>query len=233
MSSREISVLLTLAEQYICNHIVPITKKYNYSNELNINPGYQDIDSIQSPLLLNEKRIWVLRSDFILATGVKNAYKRRYGYTGFFDSFSPSVHQWIDANDRYGHPSLALAEGDYDGSVYYAGYICQREGFLQVYLSSGRFERDDLTEEQRAILEAYLACKFQRSYGMQEIIFDFSDSNDPQYHQAFFSGGYQGRGSLEGNPHRRFNKESAELRLASLCKPNPSNFEPLAEVSPT
>lgn len=92
----------------------------------------------------------------------KNAYEKEYGYTGFKNSFSKSLHSFLNWNDRYGHPSLTLPEGDYDGSVFYAGYICQRKGYLQVYLVSGRFERNDLNEEQTRILKPILLPSFRQ-----------------------------------------------------------------------
>lgn len=190
------------AEQYIKKYIPPVKPKYNYPGEGCINPGYENIAGVRYPLRFQEKRIWALRSDFILATGVKNAYQSEYGYTGLKDSFSESVHTFLNWKDRYGHPSLTLAEGDYDGSAFYAGYICQRKGYLQVYLVSGRFERTDLSTEQARILEAYIASQFQAAYGDQDIVFDFGDSNVPQYHATFFSNGLFD----SSNPQRRYNK---------------------------
>lgn len=190
------------AERYIKKYIPPVAPKYNYPGDGCINPGYEDITSIRYPLRFQEKRIWVLRSDFILATGVKNAYQSEYGYTGLKDCFSESVHAYINWNHRYGHTSLTLAEGNYDGSAFYAGYICQREGYLQVYLVSGRFERTDLSVDQTRTLEAYIASQFQAAYGDQDIIFDFGDSNVPQYHATFFANGL-----FDGsNPQRRYNQ---------------------------
>lgn len=190
------------AQKYIKHTIPPVKAKYSYPDEDCINPGYQEISNIEYPLLPQEKRIWALRSDFILATGVKNAYEREYGYTGFKSSFSESVYPFINWKDRYGHPSLTLAEGDYDGSAFYAGYICQREAYLQVYLVSGRYERTDLNEEQTRILEAYIAAQFQTAYGVQDIVFDYGDSENPSYHATFFSGGSFDR----TNPQRRYNQ---------------------------
>jgi len=200
------------AQNYIKQNIPSIKPKYSYPNESSINPGFQDITSIQYPLLPQEKRIWALRSDFILATGVKNAYEREHGYTGFKDSFSESLYPFINWNDRYGHPSLTLPEGHYDGSAFYAGYICQRDGYLQVYLVSGRFERTDLNEEQTHILEAYIAAQFQTAYGDQEIVFDYGISEDPSYHATFFSG----KKFDETNPQRRYNRASIKEILDSV-----------------
>ncbi|ARB92088.1 hypothetical protein [Legionella longbeachae] len=200
------------AQHYIKSTIPPVSPKYSYSDEGSINPGYQEITSIHSPLKPQEKRIWALRSDFILATGVKNAYEKEYGYTGFKNSFSKSLHSFINWKDRYGHPSLTLPEGDYDGSVFYAGYVCQRKGYLQVYLVSGRFERNDLNEEQTRILEAYIAAQFQTAYGNQEIVFDYGDSNNPSYHATFFSDGL----FEKNNPQRRYNQSSIQNILQNI-----------------
>lgn len=200
------------AQDYIKKNIAPVAPKYHYVGEDSINPAYQDIISIQNALLPQEKRIWVLRSDFILATGVKNAYEKEYGYTGFKDSFSRSLYSFLNWNDRYGHPSLTLAEGNYDGSAFYAGYICQRDGYLQVYLVSGRFERTDLNEEQTCILEAYIAAQFQTAYGNQDIVFDYGDSEVTSYHATFFSGGTFDK----TNPQRRYNQSSIRDILQNI-----------------
>ncbi|KTD13727.1 hypothetical protein Lgra_0862 [Legionella gratiana] len=200
------------AQNYIKNNIAPVKPKYSYSNEGSINPGYQEITSIHYPLRPQEKRIWALRSDFILATGIKNAYEKEYGYTGFKDSFSKSLHSFLNWNDRYGHPSLTLPENDYDGSAFYAGYVCQRTGYLQVYLVSGRFERNDLNEEQTHILEAYIAAQFQAVYGNQEIVFDYGDSNISSYHAAFFRDGL----FEKNNPQRRYTQSSIQDILQNI-----------------
>ncbi|KTC95572.1 hypothetical protein [Legionella feeleii] len=142
----------------------------------------------------------MLRSDFILATGVKNAYQKEYGYIGLADTFSKTLHRFLDWDDRYGHPSLTLATDTYDGGVFYAGYICQRKGYLQVYLASGRYDRTDLTTEQTAILEAYIAAQFQVAYGNQEIVFDYANPDDSFYHTTFFSHGI----FPKTNPQRRY-----------------------------
>ncbi len=212
------------AQDFIKNNISPIKPKYTYPGEDSINPGYQDIASIRLPLLFQEKRIWVLRSDFILATGVKNAYENEYGYTGFKDSFSKSVYPFINWSDRYGHPSLTLPESSYDGSAYYAGYVCQRSDYLQVYLVSGRFERTDLSKQQTRILEAYIAAQFQVAYGEQDIVFDYGDSEVPTYHTTFFSD----RTFNKTNPQRRYNKLSIKEILQETPEtPNEDKFHPL------
>ena len=199
-------------EQYIQKKISPVKPKYYYPGEEAINPAYQDIASIRCPLQIGQIKTWVLRSDFILATGVKNAYESEYGYTGFKDSFEASLHQFINFDNRYGHPSLTIAEGCYDGSAYYAGYICQRSDYLQVYLVSGRFERTDLNAEQTSILEAYIAWQFQTVYGKQDVVFDYGDSNDTSYHTAFF----KGAPFVKDNPQRRYNHELIKTILENI-----------------
>ncbi|BCA96272.1 hypothetical protein TUM19329_26330 [Legionella antarctica] len=210
------------AQRYIKKNIPPVKPKYRYPGESCINPAYQDISSIRSPLRPQEKRIWVLRGDFILATGVKNAYQKEYGYTGLKDSFSNSLYLFLNWSDRYGHPSLTLAEGNYDGSAFYAGYICQRTDYLQVYLVSGRFERRDLNRDQTRILEAYIAAQFQTVYGHQDIVFDYGDSEIPRYHATFFSGGI----FENGNPQRRYNQSLIRDILQNIpMEPNKDVWE--------
>lgn len=209
------------AQAYIKKNIRPVYPKYSYPGEDCINPAYQDSISVREPLRLGEKRIWALRSDFILAFGVKNAYEKEYKYTGFKDSFSKSLYPFINWADRYGHPSLTLPEKnpgkeDYDGSAFYAGYICQRAGYLQVYLVSGRFERTDLNAKQIRVLEAYIASQLQTCYGIQDIAFDYGDSEVPSYHTTFFSDGIFDK----NNPRRWYTEASIRDILQNIFVPD-------------
>jgi hypothetical protein len=201
--------------------ILPIAPLYpNYKNEYGLNPAYENLSQLKRPfrLRLNEKRIWVLRSDFILATGVKNAYKE-YGYPGFFETFSPDLFDFLNLENRCGHTTLTLPEYDYDGKAYYAGYICQKEHYLQVYLSSGRYERHDLNEEQIAMLETYIAALFQNSYGQQDVSFEFVISGDPAFHTPFF----QNQPLPPGYPKRLYSREVILETLSGIA-----NFNRLA-----
>ena len=174
-------------EDYIRKNIPVVKATYGYADEGGINAVYEAIPSTDhGRLRLYEKRIWALRSDFILATGIKNAYKEEHGYNGLAESLDKLVHKHVDWKNRYGHPSLTLPEGKYDGSAYYAGYLCQHSDYLQVYLCSGRFDRTDLNEEATAKLETYIAEIFWAQYGEQDIQFDQGDSNNPAYHALFF-----------------------------------------------
>lgn len=200
------------AQHFIQTQIKPVIPKYSYPGEKSINPAFQNIEQVSSPLLPLEKRIWALRSDLQLVTGVKNAYEEEYGYQGLADTFSPSNLIFLNRKDRYGHPSLTIPEGDYDGSAFYAGYLCQRQGYLQVYLASGRFDRNDLDQQQVAVLEAYIAAHFQAAYGQQEIVFDYADPDNSYYHRTFFSHG----SFKEDNPHRRYDAAKIREILSSI-----------------
>lgn len=174
--------LVTSYKVFIKQQILPIALKYEYQGEENINPAYQSITDVNKRLNRHEKRIWALREDFILATGVKNAYQERYGYTGFKDAFPDEIdlNQYIDLKDRFGHPSLTFNHFDEKIKVYYAGYLSQGENCLSVCLASGRYYRNDLTDEQIKVLETYLSILFQQAYGSQKVIFyygikDFTD----------------------------------------------------------
>lgn len=200
------------AQRYIQENISPVKPKYSYPNEKNINPAYQDIRYVECPLQLFEKKIWLLRTDWILVLGAKNAYKKEYGYTGFAETFSKTLHRFLDWDDRYGHPSLALPTDTYDGGVFYAGYICQRPEGLQVYLASGRYDRNDLTKEQTSILEAYIAAQFQVAYGKQDIFFDYANPDDSFYHTTFFSHGI----FPKTNPQRRYTQSLIRDILSNI-----------------
>jgi len=143
--------------------------RYDYPGEEGINPAYSDIERCE-PLCPDEKRIWALRGDGTLATGIKNICVRK-GNTDLFQKVEDTLHKYVDKTNRYGHPSLALPEGTYDGSVHYAGWLCNRSDHLQVFLLSGRFHNKMLSEEQRDIIEAYVAGKFINAYGQDRVVF--------------------------------------------------------------
>jgi hypothetical protein len=160
-------------KDFIKDSITTVMPLYSYPGEQSINPAYQDISDVRCPLKKSEKRIWVLRSDFILATGVKNS-NSEYGYkpfTVFDEAVQQDPGKYLSLSDRFGHPSIAYREGEYDGSVYYAGWVVQRADHLVVYLCSGRFERDDLSNQQIKTLEMYIAKEFLSAYGEQDIRF--------------------------------------------------------------
>lgn len=143
-----------------------------YAGEHGINPAYENLSQVNYQLHPNEKRIWLLRGDFNLTIGVKNAYQG-WGYHAFHDNFDEQNYAYLDWNNRTGHPSLARVapEIHYDGDVYYAGHLAQRNGYLEVVDNSGRFDRPDLTVEQLVLLEAYIALQFQKAFGQQKIVF--------------------------------------------------------------
>jgi hypothetical protein len=163
---------------------MPVTApKYLHSNEVGINPVYEDSDDC-AELCPHEKKIWVLRTDLILAIGIKNGAVQ-HGNTNILDRVDPSMHEWITPGNRYGHPSLAVPEGTYDGTVYYAGWLRKNHNRIEIFLSSGRFQNAQLTIEQREIIEAYVAYKLMSAYGEQHVLFfDWSaEKNDIEFNQ--------------------------------------------------
>lgn len=146
-----------------------------------INPLYSDIEHYK-PIGGNEKIIWALRCDLILAVGVKNAQEYiQAGSTNILDIVHESMHSYINSNDRYGHPSLAMPEMDYDGGVYLGGWLRVHQGRIDVYLLSGRFANPALTALQKQCLEQYLAVKFKLVYKEHDVIF-WDHDND---HEIF------------------------------------------------
>ena len=177
---------ITLAKEYIQEKITPMKPAYVRPNELGINPAYQDASIVCELLQSNQKKIWLFRSDFILAIGNKNAYWTSFSETGLPEVISPTLHQHVNWEDRYGHPSLAPEHPGYDSSAFYGGLLAQRNDYLEVYNSSGRYYRNDLSEENKKIIEAYLACQLQRTYGEQKIIFVDSPSYLDYFECALF-----------------------------------------------
>ncbi|MHB1947600.1 MAG: hypothetical protein ACYCQI_05755 [Gammaproteobacteria bacterium] len=145
-----------------------------YENEEGMNPAYQTVEEIRCPLKLNEKRIWALRSDMLLATGVKNAEVSE-GNTPMAAVVVGS--ESINPKNRYGHPSLAVVEkpsGEYkgyDGKVYYAGWIAQRTKHLEVFVYTGRCLNSFLSNFEKRCLELYIAIEFMKAYGEQDFLF--------------------------------------------------------------
>lgn len=177
-------------ENYIRQYIPPITALYTRQNELSINPCYQPIESVTQPLTCNQKKIWVLRADLTLAVGNKNSNWIYFGDVDLSNALDEELHPYLNWEDRYGHPSLAITHPGFDGSVYYGGYLAQRDDHLEIYTFSGRFFRQDLEAEQKAILEAYIVHQFQRAYGLQKAVFidavAFSSTILDNYELSFF-----------------------------------------------
>ena len=162
------NTLLTLMKAHI-KTFPKVLPQYKYENEDSINPVYSDIEHC-SPLCIGEKRIWVLRTDFTLALGIKNAYASK-GNLKLLDKVDETMHTYVNLDDRYGHPSLALPENDYDGSVYYAGWLHQRSNQLEIFICSGRYHNENLSRKQRLCLELYLFLVIKQAFGNQPIIF--------------------------------------------------------------
>jgi ankyrin repeat protein len=115
-----------------------------------------------------------LRGDLIVSTGIKNAYIE-CGNSDICALIDPSMQDYLDPRDRYGHPSLAIPENHFNGSTYYAGWIYKHTNHIKVYLHSGRYQNKALSELQRADIELYLAMKFMQAFGDQDICFYDSD----------------------------------------------------------
>lgn len=153
----------------LCESFPKVHATYGYEGEGGINPAYCDIDTC-IPLCPDEKRIWVLRGDGILATGIKNVCVYE-GNTSIFDKIEETAHTYLDSKNRYGHPSLAVPDTTYDGSVYLAGWLCERHDHLQIFLQSGRFHNNSLSAVERNILESHVAYKFIQTYRTERVIF--------------------------------------------------------------
>lgn len=157
-----------------------VVSKYKYPNEENMNPAFGDLE--HSPLCVGEKRIWVLRGDLNLILGIKNVGVE-HGNTHIYEKIDPCVRQHINLGDRYGHPSLAIPENGYDGSVYYAGWLYLHHNYIVVLLQSGRFYNPALTTHQIQILETYISAKFMEAYGVNSV--DFFDWNEAESEREF------------------------------------------------
>lgn len=176
-----------IEEEYLLAKIKKFPKvyqKYTYSNEESVNPFYYDIE--HSPILcVGESRIWALRTDLIMAVGIKNAYNKSRGST-IFDRADASVRHYINERDRYGHPSLITPYDGYDGSVYIAGWVFQNLDHLEIIMWSGRYNNDALKPSETQIIEQYLALQFMKAWGEQKILFLYAGSE--QYLTLFFNG---------------------------------------------
>lgn len=165
------SSILDTAESYIMECISSVSAFYLREGELSMNPAYENSKDIKNLLKINQKKIWTLRSDLILAVGNKNSNWTRFKDTELADAIDFASHDYVNWECRYGHPTLAVPYPGYDGSVFYGGYLAQRDGFIEVYTFTGRYHRDDLDDKDRTILEAYSAYHLQNAYGNQCIVF--------------------------------------------------------------
>jgi len=166
----------------ILRNVHPRYAKKFYTSEDVCNPGYENITADPvCRLKTNDVRIWLLRSDGILITGVKNTNDK---FEQAFDeqniSHIPRVRD--DEILRYGHPTLAISHEGYDGGVLYAGWVVQRKDHLVVIPYSGRYYRSDLSVEQVIALSMYISSSFVDAYGEQAVIFiSPSESNVKDY----------------------------------------------------
>src|SRR3990167_9440952 len=215
-------MLLTSVREYIRTYISPVFPAYVRENEFAMNPAYQDITAARDKLFLNEKKIWLFRSDMIVAVGNKNAYWINFSERGLVDVIDPQLHRFINWEDRYGHPSLASEYPGYRSGAFHAGLLAQRNGYLEVFTSSGRYFRNDLNEKDKQILEAYLAYVFQQTYGKQAIVFVDSLSRDDYFECALF---YNDQVLPEYCSRRKYDVKDIE-RIFELVNPQAfSSFE--------
>jgi hypothetical protein len=161
---------LDAAKEFIETNIPIHRPQYIHDNEeVSLNPAYEDITNTDSYLIEGEIRIWALRGDMILATGIKNAYQSRFDYYELQNAFFKSTKH-LNIHDRYGHPSLTYSN-NIDVGAYYAGYLKLIGNRLKVFLASGRFFVSSYTKAQVNILEKYLAHQFHRAYGVDSVTF--------------------------------------------------------------
>jgi len=153
----------------LVKEVPKVLPSYTYLSEKSINPTYCDIEHCL-PLCPHEKKIWVLRGDLILAVGNKNAYLDE-GNTNIRDVIDSSCYHYVNHSDRYGHVSLAWPEYDYDGAVYYAGWLYQHADQLSVFIYTGRYHNLEITDVQKVTLEQYISLQFIKAFGAQPIVF--------------------------------------------------------------
>lgn len=157
--------------------------RYSYKGENAMNPAYEAVDEF-STIKPNEKKIWALRGDLVLAVGVKNVDMNLHkGAPALMATVTDQAQQFLNFRDRFGHPSLAVKDENFDGSVYMAGWVCQRnDGAIEIALQSGRFQNKALTNDQRDDIELYIARRFMSAYGDTNVIFyDHTDKMVSRY----------------------------------------------------
>ncbi len=212
--------LLEKGRNYIRENIPTIKQLSSakvYAGENSINPAYENLDQINYQLHVNEKRIWLLRNDFIVALGIKNAYQEMWGYYGIHDAFDEHNHPYIDWDDRAGHPSLVTDE------AYCGGHIVRKNKHLEVICISGRYERSDLSEEDIIIMEALLALQFQKTFGEQPVVFIPHPKRNTYDSDYFELSAVYGDEQLAGNRYvkqREYTAENIRLILNDIDKNN-------------
>lgn len=162
--------------QELLAEIQPVDVNYAREDEAGLlNPAFENIsEGFHCPLNFGDKRIWALRSDGILATGIKRSYSPTY----FNSAFSVSSDYLNKLDHRFGHPSLTIPSGNYDGKVLVAGWLFQKQGYIVCINWSGRYCRQDLGESTQAKLRNYLNDTFLHAYGQQPIVYIEGDCED-------------------------------------------------------
>jgi hypothetical protein len=194
--------------------IKPEIYRNEYPEGNGINPGYCDLEHAIS-LCEDEKRIWLLRGDpdLTIALGIKNDQKdgiKRNGlYTSHFinSSFSEAYFDQF----HYGHPTLAMPEGTYDGCGYYGGWIRQHTGSLEILLSTGRFKTPDINPKSREAVEKHIARRMLAKFNSKNILFiDFTPGSLEAFlkDEEVVNGSRRAYTSAQLNPEKLIDIES-------------------------
>lgn len=156
------------------------------ADEAPINAAYTPVENSR-PLCIGEQRIFALRTDFILALGIKNS-DTELGNIDIYNITNPMLHRYINKGLRSGHESLAMPEGDYDGSVYYAGWLYQHKEHIEIFLASGHYHSPGLGLLQKQLLEVYISEKLTDAFGQQDVVFIDWDGTMSDVFPAFMRG---------------------------------------------
>lgn len=147
---------------------------YSYPGEDMLNPaiilidkqGMNEEPEIEGLFLPDNKLIFALRADGILAIGAKP----KYSMAEKIQELMPSYEHM--PGDYYGgHPTLTKSFNDPNKSVspVYAGWLTLREvdgnRFIEAPLESGRFNNQHLTPEQRKVVELKIASQLMSALG--------------------------------------------------------------------
>lgn len=160
--------------------IPPVSPAYTYQNETNFNPLYQNLNQshLVCPLKKNDIRIWALRTDGIMATGIKN--EKKFGYHGMKKEIEKNLTSlykkgnryvyFLNEEDRYGHPSLTEST---DKVFYYAGWLRKYPDKIIMANRSGRYceSVDSFSNEQKEIIELYISKIMMLAYNESRIEF--------------------------------------------------------------
>lgn len=179
--NQKLNELIQYIELDVIKKIDPIVPTLYVEEGDGLNPGYIEIEELR-PLCIHEKRIFLLRADMALATGLKNdpragTYLDNFGGcqtgTPFIkqnNTIPDEITDYVESH-LFGHPTLACESNGYLPGIYGGWMRRLSEDTIEILLSTGRFKGIEVSDEERTCIETHVARRMMKSQQCSDIIF--------------------------------------------------------------